>query len=166
MQRAASVLSSVVAVLAAQGLIFAYESVPFVGCKSDGQTGPQEAPHGTTVRVATGRSTARELAFYESAQGLGVLAPRGWHCFGVYGSSGDTLYVTSQRIGATDFFSRRRREFTGPVIELSRRHGESSGRDAVASVIARVFPGRHAFVRRVMEAFEMPADSFTTGTYP
>src|SRR5713226_5745414 len=75
-------------------------SVPFIGCKSDGQVGPVEAPKGTSTSVPISRKEALELAYYRSAQGVGVLAPRGWYCFGTYGSGGDTLFVSPQPIDA------------------------------------------------------------------
>lgn len=65
--------------------------VPFVGCKSDGQTGPQKAPNGKPVLLPLPAKFAERLAYYKSEQSAGVLAPRGWYCFGTYGSSGDTL---------------------------------------------------------------------------
>src|SRR5208282_5998832 len=73
-------------------------SVPFVGCPSDGQTGPIEAPTGTARSVQIGRGAARELAYYEAAIGFGVLAPRGWHCLGNSGSSGASLFVSPEPI--------------------------------------------------------------------
>jgi hypothetical protein len=43
-------------------------------------------------------SVARRLAYYESGVSRGVLAPRGWFCFGVYGSSGSAFLVTPEPI--------------------------------------------------------------------
>ena len=164
--RAASLVCGLASVLCAQPPKAKLTPVPFVGCKSDGQTGPKEAPKGNSVVVSTGREAAEQLAYYKSAQGIGVLAPRGWHCFGVYGSGGDTLYVTSNSAGLADFFLSAKPAFTGPVIQLSRTYGDGSGRNIVAEVIARVFPIRRAFVTRVMEIFEMPANSFPDGPHP
>src|SRR5579864_2187946 len=72
-------------------------SVPFVGCPSDGQLGPGEAPRGENSQVvAISPEIARRLAYYKADHGSGILAPRGWHCFGTYGSNGSNLYVTPE----------------------------------------------------------------------
>jgi hypothetical protein len=78
--------------------------VPFVGCRSDGQTGPLDAPKRRSKSVLIAAKDAQNLAYYQSAQGIGVLAPRGWQCFGLYGSGGDTLYVTPSPIDRTSVF--------------------------------------------------------------
>jgi hypothetical protein len=38
--------------------------VPFVGCKADGQVGPQKAPKGSSKTVAISPETASHLAYY------------------------------------------------------------------------------------------------------
>lgn len=159
-------LCGVTALLCAQPPKVKPTAVTFVGCNSDGQAGPSEAPKGNSVFVSTSREAAEQLAYYKSAMGLGVLAPRGWHCFCVYGSSGAALYVTAQPIGVGYFFANPRLAITGPVIQLSRTYGDGSGSTTVAEVIARAFPDRRAFVRRVTEMFDMPANSFPAGPYP
>lgn len=141
-------------------------SVPFVGCKSDGQTGPMEAPKGKSKSVSMSPQAAQRLAYYESAQGVGVLAPRGWYCFGTYGSGGDALFVSPQSIGSADFIGRTPAGFVGPAIEVSHRLGETSGRYDVAEVMARVFPAYKAFVTGVIDQFGQPAGSFPFGPYP
>lgn len=137
-------------------------TVPFVGCKSDGQVGPQAAPDGSSQTVRITESAAQKLAYYASAQGLGVLAPRGWYCFGLYGSSGESLFVSPQPINS--FPSET--ELAGPVIEISHTVGDSSGRSQVADVIARVFPAYKAFVQGVIKDSDQPARSFPSGPYP
>lgn len=141
-------------------------SVPFVGCKSDGQVGPLEAPDGKTVPMAIGFKAAQELAYYKSAQGIGTLAPRGWYCFATYGSSGQSLYVRPEPIDTKNIFSSSRSRFAGPLIQVSRRFGDTSGRFTVAEIIARVFPAYQAFVRGVIRDFDQPAGSFPSGPYP
>jgi hypothetical protein len=140
--------------------------VPFVGCKSDGQVEPRDAPTGKSKAVPISAQAAQRLAFYSAAEGLGVLAPRGWHCFGTYGSSGKSLFVSPQPIGAADLFSSKWKGFTGPVIELSQSIGDTSGRFEVAKVIARVFPAYKAFVQQVVEEGIEPASSFPFGPFP
>jgi hypothetical protein len=65
--------------------------LPFVGCKSDGQSGPLRAPKGKSKVLPIGKETAQRLAYYKAEQGFSVLAPRGWYCFETYGSGGAAL---------------------------------------------------------------------------
>jgi hypothetical protein len=122
-------------------------NVPFVGCASDGQTGPQPAPvHREVPRVAN--AAAASLAYYASGD-LGVLAPRGWHCFGLYGSNGSILIVTPQRLGTDELLGAESRPLRGPVVQIALSLGGTSGRFEVAGVIARAFPAQIDFARRV-----------------
>ena len=130
-------------------------SVPFVGCKADGQAGPVDAPRGSPVPVQVSAKAAKELAYY-SGIGLGVLGPRGWHCFGYYGSSGETLFVSPEPIFQTSFM--------GPAIEVSHSDGSTgSGAFGVAAVVARVFPDFQVFAKNVSEDF---GAQFSFGPYP
>jgi hypothetical protein len=140
--------------------------VPFVGCKSDGQVGPVEAPQRQNKIVAITVESAQRLAYYKSEYGFGVLAPRGWYCFGTYGSNGSTLYVSPEPINPVDLFSTTWKGFTGPVIQISDEIGDTSGRFGVAKTIARVFPAYKAFVKSVIAEGIEPASSFPFGPYP
>lgn len=81
-------------------------SVPFVGCKSDGQIGPLDVPKGTNPSVLISLRAAQNLAYYSAfGEGVGVLAPRGWYCFGAYGSSGSALLVSPRPIDTASMFS-------------------------------------------------------------
>ena len=140
--------------------------VPFVGCASDGQTGPVPAPKGPERLVLIDASAAQKLAYYEAEQGAGILAPRGWYCFGTYGSSGSNLFVTPQPIKGDELLSAARKRFTGPAIQFSAIEGDTSGRFAAARIIARVFPVQKAFVQSVIEKGIEPASSFPFGPYP
>jgi hypothetical protein len=140
--------------------------VPFVGCNSDGQGGPVKAPTGESKFVHVDVKAAQRLAYYESEKEFGVLAPRGWYCFGSYGADGDTLYVSPRPINASNLFSSISRGFTGPMIQLSRSVADTSGRFSVAKTIARVFPKHKVFVRKVIEEGIEPASSFPFGPYP
>ncbi len=140
--------------------------VPFVGCRADGQLGPVKAPNGKSVRLPIAPEAARRLAYYKSEQGFGVLAPRGWHCFGVYGSNGYALYVSPQQIAPANLFSSTWSGFTGPIIELRWESGDTSGRFGVARIIARVFPAHRAFVESVVQEGIEPASPFPSGPYP
>lgn len=140
------------------------QRVPFIGCNADGQVGPLDAPAGDTVPVLATADEAAKLAYYKSEKGIGVLAPRGWHCFGTYGSGGDTLFVTPHLINPATIFSAGPSGSDGPGIEVAYRFAGTSGRFAVAEVIARVFPAYRSFVREVMK--EPGIDPFTFGPYP
>jgi len=141
-------------------------SVPFVGCKSDGQTGPVAAPEGEGKVVLIDPKAAQQLAYYSSQKEFGVLAPRGWYCFGTYGSNGDTLYVSPQPINTANLFASNPPGFTGPAVQLSRDSGDTSGRFGVAKIIARVFPAHIGFARVVIREGIEPASSFPFGPYP
>src|ERR1700686_2729719 len=121
--------------------------VPFVGCKSDGQVGPQPAPRGTTKAVWLDTAASRMLAYYKSDSSAGVLAPRGWHGFGGYGTSGSNLTVVPRPMNSFDDLGR---DITGPGIQVHSISGEMSGRFSVAKVIARVFPTQRAFTESVI----------------
>jgi hypothetical protein len=136
--------------------------VPFVGCNSDGQTGPVEAPIGKSKSVSITLEAASQLAYYRSEQ-IGVLAPRGWYCFGTYGSNGVGLYVTPQPINGADLFSDAWKGFSGPAIEIAYESGDTSGRFTVARMIARVFPAHRAFAERVVAEDIEPETSFQIG---
>jgi len=141
-------------------------SVPFVGCEADGQMGSVKAPDGKSMHVLISADAASRLAYYKSEERLGVLAPRGWHCFGVYGSNGYALYASPERITVSEVLSGKWKGFAGPAIELAAQDGGTSGRFTVARVIARVFPERRPFVERVIAEGIEPADSFPSGPYP
>ena len=154
------------ALVEAQSLTKPNATVPFVGCEADGQVGPLSAPTGESMALAIPEGVAQKLAYYKSEQGLGVLAPRGWYCFGVYGSSGYALYVSPQRIKVTDLFSATWSGFAGPAVELVGEDGDTSGRFGVAHTIAHVFPAHKAFVEKVIKERIEPPSSFAFGPYP
>ena len=86
--------------------------VPFVGCRSDGQTGSKDAPEVTST-VALPARAARALAYYKAAVGTGILAPRGWYCLGFFGSGGEGLILSPEPIDNSSSFA------TGPAIEVN-----------------------------------------------
>jgi hypothetical protein len=94
----------VVSFLCLQSLLFAQRDVPFVGCRSEGQADPIDAPTGTNVPVPMSPEAAGKLAFYKGVI-EGVLAPRGWYCLGIYGSGGDALVVSPEPIDTAKLFS-------------------------------------------------------------
>ena len=108
---------------------------PFVGCPADGMSGPVPAP---ATPPAAPRVPVAAAA---------VLAPRGWHCMGMYGSGGSILLVTprSYPAGTLPGFNSLR----GPALELMFLNGENSGRLEVAAVFSRLFPFERRFIREV-----------------
>ena len=134
--------------------------VPFVGCPSDGQLGPQPAPREGRVPAQPARNAA-QLAYYASRD-LGVLAPRGWHCLGLEGSNGSILIVTPEPHSFDDL--QNGGGLRGPAVQLSVSFGATSGRFEVARVIARAFPAYMGFARRV--AAEGIGDPLPSGPYP
>ena len=135
--------------------------VPFVGCPSDGQQGPQPAPRNGHV-PSVSAAAAPQLAYYASRE-LGVLAPRGWHCLGLEGSNGSSLIVTPEPHHSRDFLNGTP-PLRGPFVQIAFSYGGTSGRFEVATVIARVFPEHLDFARRV--AAEWMSEPLPRGPYP
>lgn len=141
-------------------------TVPFVGCASDGQTGPLKAPTGKSKVLAIPVAMAQRLAFYKAEDSSGVLAPRGWNCFSTYGSNGASIFVSPDPIDPKAFFSQDWKGFPGQVIQLSWDSGGTSGRFEVAEIVAHVFPAYKAFVQNVIAEGIEPASDFPFGPYP
>jgi hypothetical protein len=137
--------------------------IPFVGCAADGQTSALEPPSiGGTPKFDT--ATAEQLAYYAS-EDLGVLAPRDWHCFELYGSDGAILIVTPERHGADDLFDAKTK-LRGPAVVLSQWSGGTSGRFAVARAAARLFPIARPFVQQVIDEGIVAKEEFVFEPYP
>jgi hypothetical protein len=142
----------------------ATSTVPFVGCAGDGQTGPVAAPKGAAKAVAIDAAAASQLAYYQSAQDLGALAPKGWKCFYFYGSSGAIL-----AIAATDPSKALENgtPLDGDAVVLTYQDGGTSGRFDVARYAARLFPQLYqAFIAGVIAEGIEPKESFPAGPYP
>jgi hypothetical protein len=150
-----------VVLLYSSALVAQTVRVPFVGCPSEDQLGPREAPRGTDQEVHIKESAARRLSFYTSGGGFGVLAPRGWYCFARYGSSGGPLFVGPGAINSNDLFP-----VAGSAVELEATEGGGSGMYEVAQVLARVFPSQRPFVQGVINSDVEPASDFTFAPYP
>jgi hypothetical protein len=108
------------------------------------------------------RAAAESLAWYVSAHAA-VLAPRGWHCFDVYGSDGHWLFVAPQRLTA-DQLDVDRRGFRGAVVMFGYSYGGTSGRWTVAERIGRYFPRHRGFIRDLRERDPVPHD-YPTAPY-
>ena len=140
--------------------------VPFVGCEAEGQAGYIPAPGGESKVFPITERSAERLAYYKAESGRGVLAPRGWYCFLIYGSNGGTLYVAPEEIVSDDLFSATWSGLSGPAIEVVTEFGGTSGRFAVARTIARVFPAHKEFAEGVIKDFLVPAGNFPFDPYP
>jgi hypothetical protein len=144
--------------------------VPLIGCIADGQTGPVKAPTSGVKLLAIPPHAAERLAWYQGPDdvgSMGVLGPRGWHCFEAYGSSGATLYLSPESLSADELIFRHDwKGFQGPAIQISIHYGDTSGRFEVAKVIARVFPAHLEFTRKVKAEGLAPASDFPTGAFP
>jgi hypothetical protein len=162
----ASVLSFFFLLLVAIAAVLTYKhnnspqpiDVPFVGCRADGQVGPKDAPIGQYMRITISPRLARKIAYYQDSDGANVLGPRGWYCFETYGSSGSDLYITPTPLKSEDI--------SGYGIDLTDRDGGTSGRFAVARIVARLFPARWDFVSDVIAEGLEPASAFPYGPYP
>ena len=142
-------------------------TVPFVGCAGDGQVGEVPAPRGEPQVVDLDPALAKDLAFYKAAvndaASLSVLAPRGWHCFYRYGSSGSILRVAP----VDDIDNTKGISVTRPGVVVSLSYGDTSGRFEVATYAARLFAvTRRDFVERVIAEDIEPRDAFPYGPYP
>lgn len=123
-------------------------NVPYVGCASDGQLGPQPPPKPSKPTPRLPVAVASRLAYY-AATDYGVLAPRGWRCFSLYGSSGASVYVTPGAIDGRRLLGNDNFRFRGEAVEFSYMLGGTSGRFEVADISSRLFPIAHAYVNRV-----------------
>ena len=117
----------------------AAQTVPFVGCPSDGQQGPVAAPKGQAKAVAIDPAAAKGLAWYQAKYSAGALAPRGWKCFSFYGSSGVTLTIAPS--GKLDDASQ---PIAGPAVVLD----DDSAARAAASTSPRSPPASSPGRRR------------------
>ena len=125
--------------------------IPAIGRPLDGQAGPQDTPTlPKTMRVLVPEGAASGLTYYSAFEGAGsgLVAPKGWDCFGTYGSAGSHLYITPNRLN-TPILERPDKVGGGPVIIDNHLIGGTSGRFPIAQLSARIFPLARAFVQRV-----------------
>ncbi|TWB54531.1 hypothetical protein [Nitrospirillum viridazoti] len=145
--------------------------IPFVGCPADGQMGPQAAPRKGTVPSlppALAAKAAGRLAYYAGpaeAGGIGSFAPKGWHCFALYGSNGLQLLVTANPLASPDLI-KAAQHIGGPALQLVWLEGDTSGRFEVAKVAARLFPIAKDYVQGVIDEGLADKSQFIWGPYP
>ena len=151
------------AAIAMSGTALAHDmQVPFVGCKSDGQVGALDPPKDNGRAPRLPAPVASRLAWYSSNNTGGVLAPRGWRCFELYGSNGSFLMVRPNGFGRDPFSAK----LSGPAVQLSISLGDTSGRFESAKIAARLFPNRKAFVDSVIGEDIEPKKNFVFGPFP
>jgi hypothetical protein len=132
----------------------------FVGCPSDGMLGPISAPQ-RPPRLA---ETPEGLTLYASG-GLQALAPSGWRCLGLYGSSGSTLIVTPETHEPRDFLDSETK-IAGPVVLVHHISGDTSGRFQAANIDAQIFRAASDFVAKVKRDWPDSAADIRSGPYP
>lgn len=140
----------------------AVELAPFVGCAAEGMSGPVPAPAVAPADAHVPTVHAGQLALY-AAEGMRVLAPRGWHCIEIYDFGGAFLLVTPRLYTAATFPDANK--LAGPAIELSLLSGENSGRDLVAEVFSRLFPSKRDFIRGAVDNYDTPRH-YPRGLFP
>jgi len=120
--------------------------LPAVGCPQGGQLGPQDAPTlPQSIRVIVPGGMSLPLAYYAAEEGAGVLAPKGWDCFGLSGSDGDIVYVAPRKPGEP-IIDRLDKVKAGPAVIRRLLIGSTSGRFPIARISARIFPRARTFV--------------------
>lgn len=139
------------------------QPVPFVGCPGNGQTGPVDASETTGAAPRLAGDVTSRLAYY-AFRSVGVLAPRSWRCFGLYGSDADILFGTPDPHGFGDLRADAPK-LHGPAVVIARYSGETSGRFVVAAVAARLFPTARHFVRKVIAENIVAATHFHFAPY-
>jgi hypothetical protein len=161
--RAPAVIGLLAAVYGSQSAVAgeAARPVEVVRCQSDGQLGPQPPPTHKPPPPSVPASYKSKLAYYTSTD-LGVLAPKGWRCFGLYGSNGSSLVVTPEPYGPGHWPG----DLKGPAVQLSHSLGDTSGRFTVAQFAARLFPARRDYVEGVIREGVEPRSAFPTGPIP
>jgi hypothetical protein len=137
----------------------AVAGVPFAGCAGDGQTGPFPAPARIEHVPAVPAEWVGSLAYYAASEKVGVLAPRGWHCFELYGSGGVALYVTPYQYDPV-VLSDIAFTISGPAVVWGLDNASNSGRFEVARVIHRLFPDYEWFRRDLMRSENWPFSEF------
>lgn len=136
----------------AAGKVLREVDVPVVVCPVDGQVGqqtPNKEPR--SIRTTIPEGQASHLVYYRGLQGhenVHVLAPRGWRCIGLYGSSGDTAFIVPPNVNPL-----QKDRFRGPAIEVRFRHGGTSGRTSVADTAGPLFPVAGQFIDEVEANF-------------
>lgn len=145
------IIACLCAVIAAFGITAVHADnelrVPSVGCPADGQLGPLAPPSVSAQVIHPTTALPGPVAYYKGAQGVGVFAPAGWHCFVVYGSAAVTTMVTQKPILSS---LSNLSPLNAPAITLTIFDGGTGGRFDVASYCFMLFPDlSREFVKQV-----------------
>ena len=135
---------------------------PFVGCASDVQGERLTPPQGRAPDLPIAAALATRLAWYAASADEAVLGPAGWHCYGLAGSNGWSLFVTPAPNDIVSLAS----GLAGPAIQLSRSEGGTSGRFEAAALASGLFPDAAGFVQRVEAEKLMPPAFFASRLAP
>jgi hypothetical protein len=139
-------------------------AVPLVGCRADGEMGPTKSAPTHSSAVTSDPRTAALIAYYGTAHGPGVYAPKGWYCLTWEGSNGTILVVTPRRIPPPYF---PLPVIAGPAVMIQSSDAGTSGRFHVAVVAAQLFPVVGAeFVARIRDEHLISDSSFDVEPYP
>ena len=154
--------------LASTPTFVASATIPFVRCPSDGQAGPAPAPKAKSISTTLPARFTSRLAIYQSANDLGILAPRGWHCANLYGANGWFTVISQELVTPSSLLGKdglKPKRLRGSAIQLSFSNGETSGRFEVARLIARYFPDHRSMLQSVIAEKIRPASDFPSGAY-
>jgi hypothetical protein len=139
-------------------------AVPSVGCAAEGQAGTVNPLPGDAMNAPVDPLVAGQIAYYRGEYGLGVFAPRGWHCRAWYVANGNILVVTPKRIEPPYF---PLPTISGPAVMFNASDAETSGRFRVAIVAAQLFPlVAGDFIARVKQEHLIADSAFDPEPYP
>jgi hypothetical protein len=170
-ERRSILLKSVFLLSAVPSLIFGQAKplvrVPLVGCPSYGPTGLMSVAKDADKAVQISASAAAKLAYYKSEWNPGVLAPRGWKCIGMSGTTGVVLVVLPQDLKTNDLLSLARRDIVGPAVQVRQSDKNRFSREWIAKVCAKVFPKYKTFTKSLIKEMDLlPASDFPFGPFP
>lgn len=134
-------------------------TIPFVGCPSVGREGYLPAPAKADVAVPILAEDAAKLAYYQAERSEGVLAPRGWHCFGRYGSGGSSIWVSPRRVPQERWMEPRDSDLEGPMVSLLARVHPLQ----VAEFMARLFPAFLPTAQAIWKSWPEPKKPLPVG---
>lgn len=135
-------------------------AVPFVGCKTEGQ-GEGAVPASADQLPRLPAVQAARLAYYGLVSGNGVLAPRGWDCWGFTADTGGSTIVLPQPLDPKKFWSGKL-SIKGPFVIQSYTFGGTYGRFQVMDRGSRFFPEHPGLKRLRQTNFELFDDRAET----
>lgn len=114
--------------------------------------------------AAVEQPMARQIAFYQTEQGPGAYAPKGWYCHGWYGSNGTVLVVTPKPVPPPYF---PLPAIATPAVTIESTDAGSSGRFHLAIVAAQLFAvAGSELINRVRQEHLISDSSFDPVPHP